>query len=155
MEKNDEYYIRLALKEALKSKKTNDVPVGCIIVKDNEIIARAHNEKEKKKIATEHAEIIAIRKASKKIGHWRLHKCKIYVTLEPCSMCASALINARIEEIIFGAFDKERGALGSKLDLPLFNLECVPKVRGGILKDDCSKLLSDFFKQLRMNLNKE
>ena len=141
----DEHYMKLAIKEAKKSIETHDVPIGCVIVKDGKIIAKSHNEKEKHMLATDHAEMIAIKKASAKIKHWRLHECTLYVTLEPCSMCAGAIINSRISRVVFGAYDKERGALSSKLNLGLYNLECSPKIDGGIYKDECAKLLSDFF----------
>lgn len=146
---NDEKLMRSALREAKKSLLTKDVPVGCVIVKDGKIIARAHNEKEKNMLSIDHAEIRCIKSASKKLGHWRLHECTLYVTLEPCSMCAGAIINSRIGHVVFGAYDKERGAFGSKLDLTQFNLECRPEITGGILKDECAELLSNFFAELR------
>ena len=117
MEKNEVYYMKEALKEAKKAFDKEEIPVGAIIVKDGKIIARAHNVKETKLDATSHAEILAIQKACKKIGAWRLLDCDMYVTLEPCSMCAGALINARIRKLYIGTNDEKTGACGSKLNL--------------------------------------
>lgn len=139
----------LALKEAKKSLKTGDVPIGCIIVKGDEIIAKAHNEKEKKMMSTCHAELLAIEKASKKIGHWRLHECTMYVTLEPCPMCAGGIINSRIKEVYIGARDDRCGALGGKLNLVDFNLGTKPKLIYGIMEKECSDIISTFFAELR------
>ena len=139
-----------ALKEAQKAYKKEEVPVGAIIVKDGKIIARAHNVKETKKNAIGHAEILAIEKACKKIGAWRLIDCEMYVTLEPCSMCAGALINSRIKKLYIGADDPKTGACGSVLNL----LEDYPfnhkiEVKKYILKEECENLLKSFFKFLR------
>lgn len=139
-----------ALKEAQKAYKKEEVPVGAIIVKDGKIIARAHNVKETKKNAIGHAEILAIEKACKKIGAWRLIDCEMYVTLEPCSMCAGALINSRIKKLYIGADDPKTGACGSVLNL----LEDYPfnhkiEVKKYILKEECENLLKAFFKFLR------
>ena len=151
MLKNDESYMKLAIKEALKSLETDDVPIGCVIVCDDKVIARAHNEKEKHKNALNHAEMVAINKASKKLGHWRMHNCTIYVTLEPCSMCAGGIINARFKRVVFGSKDPRCGAFGSKLNLNDYNLECKPETISCVLEDECSHLLSDFFKKMRNN----
>lgn len=139
-----------ALKEAKKAYKKEEVPVGAIIVKDGKIIARAHNIKETKKNAVGHAEILAIQKACKKLKAWRLIDCEIYVTLEPCSMCAGALINSRIKKIYIGTDDPKTGACGSVLNL----LEDYPfnhkiEIEKYILKDECEGLLKEFFKFLR------
>ncbi len=139
-----------ALKEAKKAYKKEEVPVGAIIVKDGKIIARAHNIKETKKNAVGHAEILAIQKACKKLKAWRLIDCEMYVTLEPCSMCAGALINSRIKKIYVGTDDPKTGACGSVLNL----LEDYPfnhkiEIEKYILKDECEGLLKDFFKFLR------
>lgn len=139
-----------ALKEAKKAYKKEEVPVGAIIVKDGKIIARAHNIKETKKNAVGHAEILAIQKACKKLNAWRLIDCEMYVTLEPCSMCAGALINSRIKKIYVGTDDPKTGACGSVLNL----LEDYPfnhkiEIEKYILKDECEGLLKDFFKFLR------
>ena len=149
-EKIHEYYMKQALKEAEKAYKKLEVPVGAIIVKNGKIIARAHNQKEEKKDTTKHAEILAIQKASKKLQSWRLIDCEMYVTLEPCSMCAGAIINSRIKKIYIGANDEKTGAAGSVLDL--FNdykFNHKVEVEKGLLKKECEKILKDFFKELR------
>lgn len=139
-----------ALKEAKKAYNKLEVPVGCVIVKDGKIISRGHNLKETKKDTTKHAEIIAIQKASKKIESWRLLNCEMYVTLEPCCMCAGAIINARIKKIHIGTLDEKTGAAGSVLnvfqDYP-FNHKV--EVETGILKEECEAILKKFFKELR------
>lgn len=145
-----EKLMREALKEARKADQKLEVPVGCIIVKDGKIIARAHNLKETKADTTKHAEIIAIQKASKKIEAWRLLDCEMYVTLEPCSMCAGAIIQARIKKVYIGAMDQKTGACGSVLNL----LQDYPfnhkvEVEIGIEKEECEKVLKEFFKKLR------
>ena len=147
-----ELYMKEALKEADKAYKELEIPVGCVIVKDGKIIARAHNQKEKKKDTTKHAEIIAIQKASKKLKAWRLEDCEIYVTLEPCSMCAGALIQSRIKKVYIGTMDEKTGSCGSVLNLLedyKFNhhVEC----ETGVLEDKCKKILKDFFAELRKN----
>lgn len=145
-----EYYMKEALKEAKKAYKELEIPVGCIIVKDGKIIARAHNQKEKKKDTTKHAELIAIQKASKKLKAWRLENCEMYVTLEPCSMCAGALILSRIKKVYIGTMDEKTGSCGSVLNLLedyKFNhhVECETR----ILEEECKKILKDFFANLR------
>lgn len=142
--------MKAALKEARKAYEKLEVPVGAVIVKDGKIIARAHNLKETKKDTTKHAEVLAIEKASKKLGAWRLLDCEMYVTLEPCSMCAGAMINSRIKKLYIGALDEKTGAAGSVLDLfndYTFNHKV--EVEKGILKEECEKILKDFFKDLR------
>ena len=149
-EKTHEYYMKQALKEAEKAYKKLEVPVGAIIVKNGKIIARAHNQKEEKKDTTKHAEILAIQKASKKLQSWRLIDCEMYITLEPCSMCAGAIINSRIKKIYIGANDEKTGAAGSVLNL--FNdykFNHKVEVEKGLLKKECEKILKDFFKELR------
>lgn len=139
-----------ALKEARKAYNKLEVPVGCVIVKDGEIIARAHNLKETKLDTTKHAEILAIQKASKKLESWRLLDCEMYITLEPCSMCAGAIINSRIKKIYIGTMDEKTGAVGSKLNLLkdyTFNHQV--EVETGVLQEECEKILKDFFKYLR------
>ena len=139
-----------ALKEAKKAYSKLEVPVGCVIVKDGKIIGRGHNLKETKKDTTKHAEMIAIQKSSKKIESWRLLDCEMYVTLEPCCMCAGAIINARIKKIYIGTLDEKTGAAGSVLnvfqDYP-FNHKV--EVETGILKEECETILKEFFKELR------
>ena len=141
-----------ALKEAKKAFNENEVPVGCVIVQNGKIIARAHNKKEKKKLATAHAEILAIEKACKKIGDWRLEDAELYVTLEPCMMCAGACFNARIKKVIFGALDEKGGGFGGveTLDLSKHNLlNHKIEVKENICECECKKLIQDFFKQKR------
>ena len=146
-----EYYMKQALKEAEKAYQKLEVPVGAIIVKDEKIIARAHNQKETKTDTTKHAEILAIQKASKKLKSWRLIDCEMYVTLEPCSMCAGAMINSRIKKVYIGAKDEKTGAVGSVLNLfndYTFNHKV--EVETGIMEKECQEILKQFFKELRM-----
>ena len=145
-----EYYMKQALKEAEKAYKKLEVPVGAIIVKDGKIIARAHNQKETKTDTTKHAEILAIQKASKKLESWRLIDCEMYVTLEPCSMCAGAIINSRIKKVYIGAMDEKTGAVGSVLNLfedYTFNHKVESET--GIMEEKCQETLRKFFKELR------
>lgn len=146
----DNKFMKEALKEAKKAYDKLEVPVGCVIVKDGKIIARAHNQKETKLDTTKHAEILAIQKASKKLNSWRLLDCEMYVTLEPCTMCAGAIINSRIKKIYIGTMDEKTGACGSKLNLfedYTFNhkVEC----ENHVMQKECEKILKDFFKELR------
>lgn len=146
----EEKYMKEALKEAQRAYEKLEIPVGAIIVKDNKIIARAHNLKETKKDTTNHAEILAIQKASKKLGAWRLNDCEMYVTLEPCSMCAGAIINSRIKKIYIGALDERTGAAGSVLNLfEDYKFNHKVEVEKGILKEECENILKSFFKELR------
>ena len=145
-----EKYMQEAIKEAKKAYKKLEVPVGAIIVKDGEIIAKAYNEKERKKDTTKHAEIIAIQKASKKIGAWRLQDCEMYVTLEPCSMCAGAIIQARLKTLYIGTMDYKTGACGSILNLlEDYSFNHKVQVQTGILQKECEEIISKFFKELR------
>lgn len=146
----DSIFMKEALKEAKKAYKKLEVPVGCVIVKDGKIIARAHNLKETKYDTTKHAEILAIQKASKKLESWRLIDCDMYVTLEPCPMCAGAIIQSRIKNLYYGASDEKTGAVGSVLNLMEdFKFNHIVNVEKGILKNDCENLLKDFFRELR------
>lgn len=150
MEKNKEYYMLQALKEAEKAYAKLEVPVGAVIVKDGKIIARAHNQKETKTDTTKHAEILAIQKASKKLQSWRLIDCVMYVTLEPCSMCAGAIINSRIKKVYIGAQDEKTGAVGSVYNLfKDYNFNHKVDYENGILKEKCENILKNFFKELR------
>ena len=145
-----EKYMKEALKQAQKAYEKGEIPVGAVIVKEHKIIARAYNEKEYKLDTTKHAEILAIQKASKKLKSWRLQDCDMYVTLEPCSMCAGALIQARIRKLYIGTMDKKTGACGSVLNLLedyTFNHKL--EVEKGILQKDCENILKIFFKELR------
>ncbi len=146
----NEKYMKEALKEAQKAYKKLEVPVGAIIVKDGKIVARAHNLKETKNNTTKHAEILAIEKASKKLGNWRLIDCEMYVTLEPCPMCAGAIVNSRIKKVNIGAMDEKTGACGSKLNLLQdFNFDTKVDMESGILENECRELLQKFFVALR------
>lgn len=146
----EEKFMKEALKEALKAYNKLEVPVGAVIVKNGEIIARAHNIKEEKKDTTKHAEIIAIQKASKKLQTWRLTDCEMYVTLEPCSMCAGALIQARIKKVNIGAMDLKTGACGSVLNLLKdYTFNHKVEMQTGIMQKECEEILKNFFKELR------
>ena len=146
----NEKYQKEALKEAQKAYKKLEVPVGAIIVKDGRIVARAHNLKETKNDTIKHAEILAIEKASKKLSNWRLIDCEMYVTLEPCPMCAGAIVNSRIKKVNIGAMDEKTGACGSKLNLLQdFNFDTKVDMESGILENECRELLQKFFVALR------
>ncbi len=139
-----------ALKEAEKAYDKLEVPVGAVVVKEGKIIARAHNLKETKYDTTKHAEILAIQKASKKLNNWRLIDCDMYVTLEPCSMCAGAIINSRIRKVYIGALDEKTGAAGSVLNLfEDFTFNHNVEVEKGIMQEECETMLKKFFKMLR------
>lgn len=145
-----EVYMKQAIKQAQKALKIDEVPIGCVIVYNGKIISRAYNKKHNAKDSTYHAEILAIRKACKKIGDWRLTDCDIYATLEPCAMCAGACVNSRIKTIYYGATDPASGCCGSLIDItsvPSLNHKC--EAVGGILEDQCSKIITDFFKAKR------
>lgn len=145
-----EKYMKQAIKQAEKAYENLEVPVGAVIVKDNKIIARAYNQKESKNDTTNHAEILAIKKASKKLNSWRLLDCEMYVTLEPCSMCAGALIHSRIKKIYIGAMDKKTGACGSVLNLlEDYKFNHKVEVETGVMQNECENILKDFFKKLR------
>ena len=145
-----EKYMRQALKEARKAFDKEEVPIGAIIVKDGKIIARAHNLKESKKNTVCHAEILAIEKASRKLDAWRLEGCEMYTTLEPCSMCAGAIINSRIKKVYIGTMDEKTGACGSVLNLLKdFKFNHKVEIETGILEDECRNILQEFFKKLR------
>ena len=150
-----EKFMKEALKEAKKAYEKLEVPVGCVIVKDGKIIARGHNLKEIKKDTTKHAEIITIQKASKKLDSWRLLDCEMYVTLEPCSMCAGAIINSRIKKLYIGTQDPKTGAAGSVYNLfSDYTFNHNVEVEKDILKDECEEMLKKFFKELR-NIKKQ
>lgn len=142
--------MKQALIEARKAYVKDEVPIGAVIVKDGKVIARGHNTRQQTQNAVNHAEMIAIQKACKKVGSWRLCDCDLYVTLEPCPMCAGACINSRLNAVYFGAYDAKAGCAGTLYNLPedeRFNHRL--KVEGGILQQECVKILSDFFKQKR------
>lgn len=145
-----EQFMKQALKEAKKAYNKKEIPVGAVIVKNGEIIARGHNIKEMKNDCTKHAEIIAIQKASKKLDSWRLTDCEMYVTLEPCTMCAGAIINSRIKKIYIGAMDEKTGVAGSVLNIfEDYTFNHKVEVEKGIKKEECENILKQFFKELR------
>ena len=151
-----EKFMKEALKEAKKAYDKLEVPVGAVIVKDGKIISRAHNLKETKCDTTNHAEILAIQKASKKLKSWRLLDCEMYITLEPCSMCAGAIINSRIKKVYIGASDEKTGAVGSVLNLfEDYKFNHNVEFEKGILRQECEDILKDFFKKLRKIKNGE
>ncbi|MGD9901076.1 MAG: tRNA adenosine(34) deaminase TadA [Spirochaetales bacterium] len=151
----NEEYMKLALYEATKGLQKDEVPVGTIIVCDGKIISRGHNKREKNKNALLHAEIVAINKACKKLKSWRLENCDIYVTLEPCPMCAGAIINSRIKNVYFGAKDPKSGAFGSVINLAeVKELNHKPNLVGGIMEEECGSLLTNFFKEKRQKVAK-
>ena len=141
-----------ALKEAKKAELIDEVPIGCVIVKDDKIIARGHNQRETNQSPIGHAEIIAINKASKKLKSWRLEGCDIYVTLEPCIMCSGAIIQSRINKVYYGASDPKGGALGSSINvLEANNINHHPEVISGVLKEECSSIITNYFKVKRQS----
>ena len=144
-------FMKKALGRAKTAAKYGETPVGAVIVKDGKVISGGRNRRETGKNALYHAEISAIDSACKKLGGWRLIGCDLYVTLEPCPMCAGAIINSRIENVYFGAYDKKAGSFGSIADFNSFGYNHTPNVQGGIMETECSQLMSDFFKQLRHN----
>ncbi len=146
----DEKFMNLALQEAQKSKEINEVPVGAIVIMNDEIISQCHNQPISQNDPTSHAEINAIRKASENLGNYRLTGATLYVTLEPCAMCYGAIVHARITRLVFGAYDSKTGVCGSSITLheqACFNH--FPEIRGGMLEEDCSLILKDFFKERR------
>lgn len=142
-------FMKRALARAGTAAAHGETPVGAVIVKDGKIIAGGRNRREQDKNALRHAEISAINAACKKLGGWRLCGCDLYVTLEPCPMCAGAIISARIEHVYFGAYDKKAGSFGSIADFNAFGYNHKPEVTGGVMEEECSQILSDFFKKLR------
>jgi len=155
IENMNEKFMKEALKEAKKAYEADEIPIGAVIVKNDKIIARAHNQKEIKNDATRHAEIIAIEKASKKLQGWRLDDCEMYVTLEPCMMCAGAIVQARLKKVYIGAMDEKMGYCGSVINLLQYNkYDYHVESESGILSDECSKIVKDFFAELRNKKSK-
>ena len=138
-----------ALEEAARAAALGEVPVGAVVARNGEIIAAAHNTRETEKNALHHAELLAIDAACKKLGGWRLWQCELFVTLEPCPMCAGAIVNARIPRVYYGARDEAMGACGGVLNLFMERFPFRPALVGGILKDECRAVLADFFRTLR------
>ena len=142
-------FMLAAIEEARKALLKGEVPVGAVIVKDNEIIARGHNRREERNNALSHAETEAIYEACKVLGSWRLDGCTMYVTLEPCPMCAGAILNSRIKEVYFGAYDEKYGCFGTAMNLSFPGGFHTPRIIGGYMTEPCEELLRDFFSQLR------
>ena len=145
----DKAFMLQALELAKEAAAEGEVPVGCVIVKDGQVVGRGRNRRETGKSALAHAEIEAIAQACETLGGWRLWQCDLYVTLEPCPMCAGAIVNARIPRVVFGASDKKCGACGSVCDIFSMDFNHHPQVEKGVLEEDCGAILKDFFKTLR------
>ena len=146
----DDYFMRLALREAEHGLEHEDVPIGAVVVRNGEVLAMAHNERELRQDPTAHAEVIALREAARASGGWRVLDAVIYVTLEPCAMCAGAIVLARVPRVVYGASDPKAGACGSVLDvLGETRLNHRPEVAGGLLAQECAELLSGFFASRR------
>ena len=145
----DERFMRRALRLAQEAADEGEVPVGAVVVRKGEIVGEGRNRREKVKSALSHAELEAIQNACQNLGGWRLWECELYVTLEPCPMCAGAIVNARIPQIYFGAYDPKNGCVGSVANILELPLAFHPKYEGGILKEECSAILTNFFKRLR------
>ncbi|MEG2773900.1 MAG: tRNA adenosine(34) deaminase TadA [Acetivibrio sp.] len=146
----DEKYMKEAIKQAKKAYKIGEVPIGCIIVYEDKIIARGYNKRNSKKNSLSHAELLAINKACKVMGDWRLEDCTMYITLEPCQMCAGAIVQSRIKRVVIGSMNPKAGCAGSILNLleiPQFNHQV--ETERGVLEEECSKLITKFFKELR------
>ena len=151
----DEFFMEAALDEAEKAQKEKEVPIGAVVVRHGEIVGRGYNKREYGKNALYHAEILAINDACKNLGGWRLWECELYVTMEPCPMCAGAIINSRIKRIVYGCRDSKAGAAGSIVDLFELPFNHKPVVCGGVLEEKCSTVLSDFFRMLRAEKNNQ
>lgn len=152
----DERYMKQAIRQARKAEALEEVPIGCVITYEGKVIARGYNRRNVDKNTLAHAELAAIRKASKKLGDWRLEGCTMYVTLEPCQMCAGALVQARISRVVIGSMNPKAGCGGSVLNLlqmPQFNHQI--EVERGVLEEECSVMLSSFFKNLRERKKKQ
>ena len=153
---DDERYMRMALELARASAKEGEVPVGAVALwDDGRVVGLGRNRREREKCALCHAELEAIKGANDTLGGWRLHKCTLYVTLEPCPMCAGAILNSRIKRLVFGARDEKAGAYGSVLDINALPLNHKTEVTAGVLQGECAALLSDFFRDLRLSKGKK
>ena len=150
----DMRFMEEAIRLAQHAAELGEVPIGCVITKDDQIVGRGYNRRETGKTALGHAELMAIEDACRKLGGWRLWQCDLYVTLEPCPMCAGAIINSRIRRVYFGAYDNKAGSFGSVANFNLIPYNHKPEIYGGIMEDECSAMLSEFFKKLRQRNNK-
>lgn len=149
---DDRFFMEQAFQLAREAGEAGEVPVGCVVVRKGEIVGRGKNRREKNRNALSHAEIEAINDACRNLGGWRLWECTLYVTLEPCPMCAGAIVNARIPRVVYGAKDEKCGACGSVCDLFSMGFNHHPETRSGVMEAECSALLQDFFKNLRVTL---
>ena len=152
----DEKFMKEAIKQAKKAEAIGDVPIGCVIVHDGKVIARGYNKRNKDKTVLAHAELLAMKKACKKLGDWRLEECTLYVTLEPCQMCAGAIIQSRIPRVVVGCMNPKAGCAGSVLDLlhiAQFNHQA--ELETGVLEEECSQLMKQFFRELRQRKKEE
>lgn len=148
---HDESFMRLAIEQARIAAALGEIPVGAVVVKDGQVIGRGYNRREVDSSATAHAEVLAIEDACKALGTWRLTDCDLYVTLEPCPMCAGAIINSRIRRVVYGVKDEKAGCCGSVADFFAMPFNHTPLSRSGILAEECRALLTDFFQQLRLS----
>lgn len=149
MQHTDEYWMSLALREAEQAMERDEVPVGAVLVRDGVLIAACGNRRETDRVATAHAELLAVEQACRALSRWRLSDCTLYVTLEPCPMCAGALINARIGRVVYGAKDAKAGACGSLLNVDAYPLNHRLRAEGGVLERECAAILSAFFEKKR------
>ena len=147
--RSSEYYMRRAIAEARKAEKIDEVPVGAVIVYQEKIIARAYNKRVSSQLTASHAEMLAIQKANKVLNSWRLDDCDIYITLEPCTMCSGAILQSKIKNTYFGAYDLKTGMAGSRFNVFGIKFNYEPNVIGGIMEEECSNLIKSFFKELR------
>ena len=148
--RDDNYYMNLALKEAKKAELIDEVPIGAVLVKDDRVISKGFNVRESENDALGHAEIVAIKKANKKLKSWRLDEATLYVTIEPCIMCGGAIIQSRIKRVVYGAKDTKGGCFGSSINiLEADNINHHPEVVGGVLENECSEIIKEYFKKKR------
>ncbi|MBQ3928661.1 MAG: tRNA adenosine(34) deaminase TadA [Clostridia bacterium] len=152
---NDEILMRAAIEQAMQAYAINEVPIGAVVTKDGEIVGMGYNRRETGKNALYHAELMAIDTACRRLGGWRLWQCELYVTLEPCPMCAGAIINSRIKRVVFGSYDYKAGSCRSVINLFDLPYNHKPEYVGGVLEEECAKLLSDFFRELREKKKRE
>lgn len=153
---DDEKYMKEAIRQAKKAAALDEVPIGCVIVHDGQIIARGYNRRNTDKNTLSHAELLAIKKASRKLGDWRLEGCTLYVTLEPCQMCAGAIIQARVDRVVIGSMNPKAGCAGSVLNiLEMDGFNHKAEVERGVLQEECSRMLSEFFRGLRERKKKQ
>ena len=148
-QQRDAHWMHQALLEAKKAAALGEIPVGAVIVRDKQVIARAHNRRELDQDAMAHAEVLCIQQACRVLNSWRLSGCTLYVTLEPCPMCSGAIINSRLDRVVYGAKDDKAGCAGSVADLFVMPFNHTPVIRSGILEEECAAVLSDFFDSLR------